>query len=85
MRVIKKRRGRLQVEAALLLLLGLLQGRERRGHALRHRARVPFEDRNLRNARRVGYRGTSLIINRPPPQDYHRALVIVLLRGRGFL
>ena len=28
-----------------------------------------------------GYRGTSLIRNSPPPQDDHRALGIVLLKG----
>ena len=30
---------------------------------------------------RFPYRGTSLIRNRPPPQDVHRALGIVLLYG----
>ena len=34
-----------------------------------------------------GYRGISLIINSPPPQDHHRALGIVLQQGprRGLL
>ena len=27
------------------------------------------------------YRGTSLIRNRPPPREYHRALGIALLKG----
>ena len=32
------------------------------------------------------YRGTSLIRNRPPPYDHHRALGMVLLQGpRGAL